>query len=658
MRPRQVILTLEDLVAKQQGPLRRNGEELHALDSLTVQEVYQQWLLLLLDLGYLPLESVKREWGRFLKHFYAQDVLTLLNASAECLQMVYRQFPEGIKGFKALCHVISPNLFNIIEEDVREIIERDNVVAAKRLIQFFAYPTRLSLRRVDLTEMCLNDYKSVEGSFDDYIPRGIVISLNAIMRRWLADLDLRNLSYRHGNGSTAGSILEIEHKYRSLSSDDYLRIVYKDDFLPSSGLWDVSTGDFPGPIRCTLQRISHTTFVPKSYKTFRTISMEPATLMFLQQGIWRRLDNFVEGHRYLRRRIGFHDQQRNRSLAAEGSFSRNYCTVDLSAASDSVGWQLVKRVFEGTPLLKHLIATRSKQTLLPNGELLDLKKFAPMGSAMCFPVETLIFAACCEYVTREHGRHLTYSVFGDDIIVPTECYDDVLHVLTVLGFTVNRDKSFFEPECWFRESCGGEFCDGFDVTPLRVSRKYYSELDNVALTGLIETANEASKRGFSFLRSFLIGRLKNSKRFIPFFSETSLLGDSYSNYHTKRRWNIDLQRIDCYVSINKVRREPRNEHIAYFHSLVLMNEEKAASEENPWEEYEVIPSWDDQASPADTGSRTVLSTRGWAGKTFEHLDDDFIAFCAENFQHERVSFSSKEKEDFLRQRFGFGTQSV
>nr|WKV33071.1 MAG: RNA-dependent RNA polymerase [Riboviria sp.] len=625
MRPRQVIITLEDLFAQQKGHLRRNGEDLNDLDSQTVQEVYQSWLLLLLDLGYLPLDDAKREWGRFAKSFFSKDVLTLLNASAECLQMVYRQFPEGIKGFEALCRIISPNLFSLLRNDVFEIIERDNVVAAKRMIQFFAYPTRLSLRYVDLTNSCLIDYKLVESQFDDYLPKGIVASLNAIMRRWLADLDLRNLSYRHGNGSTAGSIRNLEHKYRSLSSDDYLRVVYKDDFLYRSGLSDLKQDQ----IRCELQRISHTTFVPKSYKTFRTISMEPAPLMFIQQGVWRRLDNFVERHSYLRRRIGFHDQQRNRSLAAEGSFSRNYCTIDLSAASDSVSWQLAKAVFNKTPLMKHLIATRSKQTLLPNGELLNLKKFAPMGSAMCFPVETLIFAACCEYVTREHGHHLTYSVFGDDIIVPTECYDDILYVLTILGFRVNTDKSFYEPNVWFRESCGGEFCDGYDVTPLRVSRKYHHEMDNVALTGLIDTANEASKRGFTYLRSFLIGRLKARPDFIPYFDETSILGDSYSNYHTKRRWNDELQRIECFVSHNKTEYVARDEHIAYLHRLVLMNEEQSINEDLPYLDFQPIPNWDDESSSAETGQMTVKSTKGWARKAFEDVDQPFVDYFVE-----------------------------
>lgn len=638
MRPRQVIITLETLFASHTGSLRRNESELLPRDNQTVREVYQQWLLLLLDLGYLPLDDIKREWGRMVPSMMGQDVLTVLNASAECLQIVYRQFPEGTKGFKALCSRISPNLFSILKEDVEKTINLDDVVAAKRLIQFFAYPTRLSLHQVDLMAECLNDYMAVEEAFPTYLPEGIIGSLNAIMRRWLKGLSLADLSYRHGNGSTAGSLLNLEDKYRALGTDPLLSYVYKDSFLPPDEIWESN-------IRCKMERISHTTFVPKSYKTFRTISMEPASLMFIQQGIWRRLDQYVQYHKYLVRRIGFHDQDRNKALAAEGALCRNYATIDLSAASDSVSWRLVKKVFKGTPLLKHLIATRSRATLLPDGRLVQLKKFAPMGSAMCFPVETLIFAACCEYVTREHGFYGDFSVFGDDIIVPTECSADMFYVLDILGFTVNKSKSFFEEDCWFRESCGGEYCDGYDVTPLRVSRKYYSLLDDVSVTGLIETANGAYEKGFHYLRAFFVKKLKDRPGFIPLFSQISLHGPSYSNYHTNRRWNPDLHRIECRVSGTRAKRAESNSDIAYFHWLVSNFDDKLSSDTTPWVEFCPIPSWDDEALILGTGKITVSSEKSWAEKPYEKGDDSFITYFHPEYSTEWILDQSESLEN-------------
>jgi len=251
---------------------------------------------------------------------------------------------------------------------------------------------------------------------------------------------------------------------------------------------------------------------------------------------------------FLRNRIGFSEQTRNQRLAKEGSIHRNYATIDLSAASDSVSHALVKKLFRGTKLPRYLLATRSSRTLLPDGRLVDLKKFAPMGSALCFPIETIIFASICQLVTRRHGFAEDYSVFGDDIIVPTQCVEDLVSILTTLGFRVNRDKSFYRSDCWFRESCGAEYCDGFDVTPMRVSRKYDSkDGEDVRLSGLVDLANAAYEKGFRNLRHFFLDKLRKSD-FIPMFGPNHLLGDNYTNYHTKTRWNKDLQRDEVWAT--------------------------------------------------------------------------------------------------------------
>jgi len=202
---------------------------------------------------------------------------------------------------------------------------------------------------------------------------------------------------------------------------------------------------------------------------------------------------------------------------------------------------MVKRVFRGTKLLRYLVATRSRRTLLPDGRLIDLKKFAPMGSALCFPIETIIFAAICHCVTREYGASGDYSVFGDDIIVPTRCADRTMEVLGALGFRVNRSKSFYHADCWFRESCGAEYCDGYDVTPLRVSRKYNHQNDGVQVTGLIDLANACYNRSYRFLRGFFLRKLFNSG-YKPVFGETGVLSSEATNFHLKKRWNRDLQR--------------------------------------------------------------------------------------------------------------------
>jgi hypothetical protein len=56
-------------------------------------------------------------------------------------------------------------------------------------------------------------------------------------------------------------------------------------------------------------------------------------------------------------------------------------------------------------------------------------------------------------------------VFGDDIIVPSECAEFVIDDLESFGLLVNRTKSFWRGA--FRESCGVDAYNGVDVTPVR-----------------------------------------------------------------------------------------------------------------------------------------------------------------------------------------------
>lgn len=532
MRPNQAFHVLETLRIQFSVPLCRKGVELSLDDSQTVLDVYQQWLLLILDLGYLHPEALQRDAQRLWIDMIHADVYDLNSAFAECLHSIRTQ---NFRGFKGLCSRISSHLYSMIREDI-ELVSQGDVYAAQRLVQLFSYTSRLSLNDIDLTQQLLRDYLAIEEKIQSEFPSKLIHSLNRIIRRWIGSFEPSHPHAQHGPGGIAGhGRCSLEVKYKDLTTDQRLEYAFGEP------IWVV------GPIRSTLDRISQTIFVPKSYKTFRTISMESSTLQYFQQGVWGVIDELVAKSSYLRNRIGFHDQTRNTQLAKQGSIARNFATIDLSAASDSVGYDLVKKLFRGTWLLRYLVATRSTKTLLPDGRIVELKKFAPMGSALCFPIETIIFASICEYVTREHRVSGQYSVFGDDIIVPTQCVDQTMKTLTSLGFVVNNDKSFYRKDCWFRESCGGEFCDGFDVTPMRVSRKYASRERLVRLAKLIELANNAFKKGYRNLRYFFVRKLRDAG-FIALFAPTEVLADSYSNYHTKRRWNRDLQRIDVKIT--------------------------------------------------------------------------------------------------------------
>jgi hypothetical protein len=530
-----VFDTLETLRNSFSGSLSREGVELKFNDTQTVLDAYQQWLALAFDLEYLHPDTLLRDAHRLFTDMVKVDVLTLLSAMAEC----YHLLQVGTdSGFKAHCAVISSHLFPLLKKDYAKMTAGD-LYSHKRLIQLFSYLTRLSLREIDLSQQCVSEYLESEEAIPYDYPDPLVRALNKIVKSWFGPFVPYEIIPGHGPGSVAGYTKPtLFDKYFDLSSDCLLRYAFGNDW------W------CPRPIRPKLVRISQTIFVPKSYKTFRTISMEPSSLQYFQQGVWKVIDQYVRSHPYLRRRIDFHDEGRNRALAQKGSIDGSYATIDLSAASDSVGYDLVKRVFKGTWLLRYIVATRSSQTLLPTGSTVSLRKFAPMGSALCFPIETILFAAICAHVTRGLGVSGDFSVYGDDIIVPLNCTDRLIRVLMNLGFRVNLKKSFTSETCHYRESCGGEYLSGFDVTPMRISRKYNSNDCCDRFTSLISLANEAYSRSFLCLRYFFIRKMRQG-RIRPLFAPTSLQSSSYSNYHLRKRWNADLQRTEVRASAVK-----------------------------------------------------------------------------------------------------------
>jgi hypothetical protein len=173
MRPCQTILVLEALQNSFEGPLYRQGAELGSEDRDTVTDVYLQWLLLMVDLGYLHHGTLERDARRLLSDMMKADVLLLNSAFAELLDRIRT---KNFRGFKGLCSQVSAHLYHLIKDDVQKLKVSD-VYAAKRLIQAFAYTSRLTLHKIDLTEQCLRDYMAVEDSMSSYLPKGLISSL-------------------------------------------------------------------------------------------------------------------------------------------------------------------------------------------------------------------------------------------------------------------------------------------------------------------------------------------------------------------------------------------------------------------------------------------------------------------------------------------------
>lgn len=231
-----------------------------------------------------------------------------------------------------------------------------------------------------------------------------------------------------------------------------------------------SVGSYRNMRRVSTPR-SRLLFVPKDSRGPRAICCEPLELMYIQQGVARHLMSYIERHPYTRGHVNFIDQSVNAHLAKEASSTREWATIDLTDASDRVGIQLVRSLFPPR-VVKKWLALRSTEILLPNGEVLQLEKFAAMGSALCFPVESLTFWVISVARVWEHVRDLRRAlesvyVYGDDIIIKDEYTSMVVEALEDVGLLVNKKKSF-SGTCPFRESCGIEALAGHDVTPLRI----------------------------------------------------------------------------------------------------------------------------------------------------------------------------------------------
>lgn len=200
-------------------------------------------------------------------------------------------------------------------------------------------------------------------------------------------------------------------------------------------------------------------FVPKSSKTDRFINIEPHGNMFLQKGI----GSYIR--RALRKvNINLNDQTINQQHAYTGSVDGSLATIDLSAASDSISLRLVRDLLPWDWYVL-LLEARSEICKI-DGECYELEKISSMGNGFTFELESMIFYALSSAVVELYGTTSTVSVYGDDIIVPSDCATKLRDLLYFVGFETNSSKSFWDGE--FRESCGKHYYRGVDVTPFYV----------------------------------------------------------------------------------------------------------------------------------------------------------------------------------------------
>lgn len=285
-------------------------------------------------------------------------------------------------------------------------------------------------------------------------------------------------------------------------------------------------------------------FVPKDARGPRAICTHPTNIMWIQQGQWRVLGSHIA--RTIGRNVCIPDQTVNADMATRG-VSLGYGTIDLSDASDRIPAGLVRLLF-GEEVYHWLAATRATCVMYKGRKLCDLHMFAPMGSALCFPVESLVFyAIAAATVERLGGSRDDVYVYGDDIIAPSIYMEAVMEDLRWFGFIPNLSKSYWKG--FFRESCGNDVFIRRNITPLQVKEPLR--------LGSIESWNawsDASRRAHSFgwhsvgtAMSIALEQVIGYRK-LPLGHYDSM-GIVYrcpsdTAHDVRRRWSKDLQRLE------------------------------------------------------------------------------------------------------------------
>lgn len=467
-----------------------------------------------------------------------------------------------------------------------------NPVLFRFLYSFCQFGKKLDFEDPELHATALRAWQGVEERLsslklrDDYLE-----GLRRIVEELLHDFDIYPFWPKHGPGAVVErGVRGTRDKCTAVTYDATIDELFytgetaqaairdgkahpKCDMVPDDTMWDADAG-LSSP-DYALQMM-----VAKNASTARSIAMESATRMYHQQGLMASMIRTME-KTVASDFINIKDQARNVGLARYGSLTGRIDTIDLKSASDSVHVDLVRAIFPDS-VLPYLLGTRSSKVKTHSGETVNVHKFAPMGSAVCFPVQCLVFTAVVIYSAmcaassiaagnsldmdspmwvdlsgtirrlfrrtvgprirsrrdddlygalgvqvRWDSEHLhpdntdasiylvrSYyepaAIYGDDICVDSSLTQYVIHLLTALGFEVNISKSFIGDSA-FRESCGGYFYKGHDVTPVRYQvARSTDQLSADTVASLTSMVNRSRDYGYKHLRRCLLRALLKS----------------------------------------------------------------------------------------------------------------------------------------------------
>jgi len=380
----------------------------------------------------------------------------------------------------------------------------------------------------------------------------------------LADVDKRLLSEdfmpKHGPGATATRISG-NRKFRYQSWTRRLQRCLPIDlwqFVNHNELAEFIRADYSslGELFLEKETPSRVITVPKTAKTPRVIAIEPVHMQYVQQGLSSLLVRAIEQSPLVGGKINFSDQTINGRHALSSSLDKKLSTLDLSEASDRVHAWFAFELFRRNPLLlRSVFSSRSKQASVLD-QTVCLKKFASMGSALCFPVEAMVFYALavtavmsarnCRITSRNiiDASNGIY-VYGDDIITPTLEVKAVTSTLESAGLKVNKMKSFSSSN--FRESCGVDAFMGVNVTPVKMRRlPPKSHRDAEEVLSWISMANLFYNKGYWTTARVVRRIVEDVVGNVPHVKSTSPVAGwiSFLGSYCVERYNRTLHRFE------------------------------------------------------------------------------------------------------------------
>lgn len=383
--------------------------------------------------------------------------------------------------------------------------------------------------------------------FNDEAIFAVIADIRKDVSGLLGDLP-DDLDVKHGPGATfddRGSSLSAIHKMQSrptMTSMVQLLMPLWGNTAWCRGLkHSHSNRSQPKPVKG-----NRFTTVPKDATKDRGIAIEPSLNVAYQLAV-----GTIIKKKLFKWGIDLKQgQSRHRLLACDASRNDHLCTIDLSNASDTVSKNVVK-LFLPDAWYELLSTLRSPSTRVDK-KWFYLEKFSSMGNGFTFELETLIFASIVRACARHSGITLTskdFGVYGDDIIIPKELTYSVLACLRYFGFTPNPKKTFVEGN--FRESCGGDYFNGFNVRGHFIGEEPTDPAAWIALiNGFTRIEEKLSLLGVRYnLKAVKAGCLDQLPKNIRTLQGPPELGDLVINTHELSKWTVTVRSSIRYVKV-------------------------------------------------------------------------------------------------------------